>query len=215
MTYYNSTYYLDADNVSSKEQLEKERDQLIYTNTHISNVQTAWNMIKTTPSMMEYITDLIKNKTIPCNYIYTDGFIHMMNIQISLHDNSKYGPYEWEPYRKHFYPINDKEKEENKDDFDAAWVHHYTENKHHWNYWYKIYKDADAMDLLSVLELCCDWIAMNFVFKGTALDFYRNRVEECKDKDEQIYLGEKQKVIIKKILEMFYEEYPKNDEKEN
>lgn len=211
MKYYDYAYYLDANTVS-KEYLEKEREQLRYTSTHISNVQTAWSMIKMCPSIRSYISELIKNKIIPCNYIYTDGFIHMMDIQISLHDKSKYGPEEWEPYRKYFYPINDKEKEGNKDDFDAAWLHHYTVNKHHWDYWYKIYKDVDAMDLLSVVELCCDWIAMNFVFKGTALDFYKNRVEKCKDKDEQIYLGEKQKVIIKKILEMFYEEYPKIEE---
>lgn len=210
-TYYDSTFYMNSTKIS-KEQREKELAQKEYTDNHIKNVQTVWGMMKESIEIMDYIKEVLKTKFIPCGYIYSSGFFTMIDIQISMHDASKYGPNEWEQYRTNFYPINDKEKEDHKDDFKAAWLHHYTVNKHHWNYWYKIYKDENAMDLSSVLELCCDWIAMNFVFKGTALDFYDSRVENCKDKDEQIYLGEKQKVVIKNILEMFYKVYPKKEE---
>lgn len=211
MTFYDSNYYLNNNNLN-KEHKEKELAQKKYTDTHIKNVQKAWSMIKSSQLIMEYIKKLIINHAIPCSYIYTDGFVHMMDIQISLHDASKYSPEEWEPYRTNFYPLNDKEKEEYKNDFEKAWLHHYTVNKHHWDYWYKIYKNVDMMDLLSVIELCCDWIAMNFVFKGTALEYYHSGVEDCKNKDEQIYLGDKQSKIIKQIFTLFYQEYPKSSE---
>lgn len=165
--YYDSTYYLKHSNIN-KEQREKELAQKEYTDNHIKNVQKAWGMMKESVEIMDYIKELVKTKYIPCAYIYSSGFFNMMDIQISIHDASKYGPNEWDQYRTNFYPINDKEKEDHKDDFKAAWLHHYTVNKHHWNYWYKIYKDENAMDLSSVLELCCDWIAMNFISIITA-----------------------------------------------
>lgn len=56
------------------------------------------------------------------------------------------------------------------------------------------------MPLLVVVELCCDWLAMNIVFEGTALDFYDKRVVNCKDTDDQIYLGDKQSEFIRELL---------------
>lgn len=202
----------------SPEQREKEKAQLEYTETHINNVLKAWELIKESESCIDIINSQISKarlaqvtltNEIPCPYTSLIPVIEFMDHQIRLHDLSKYSEIEWEAYRRNFYPINDQEKEKYKEDFDKAWLHHYTINTHHWNYWYKIRKDINAMDLLSCIELCCDWIAMNFVFDGTALDFYEKNVLQCTDPNEKIYLGEKQSSFILNLLTAFYKDFPK------
>lgn len=204
-------YYLNRsnDNVSEK-QHEKELDQKEYTDAHIANVKQAWQMMKSSRECMLYIEDAIRMKTLPNNLITINTFVHMEDLQISSHDWTKYSSEEWEPYRKHFFPVDDKEKEDSKEEFEKAWEHHYTVNHHHWEHWYKIKNDVDRMTLLAVVELCCDWIAMNMVFEGTALDFYDKCVVNCTDPDEQIYLGEKQSEFIHGLLTRWYKDYPKN-----
>lgn len=198
--------------VKDKNHLKQEMAQLEYTTTHINNVKKAWEMMKQSQSCMQYIEDLNKNNYIPTMFLTMDALVHMGDILISNHDHSKLCDEEWEPYRKHFYPLNDKEKEESKDEFEKAWEHHYSVNSHHWQYWYyKNVEGADKMALLPVVELCCDWIAMNFVFPGTALDYYNNKVINYKDPDEQIHLGEKQAEVVLELLTRWYDTYPKNN----
>lgn len=192
--------------------MKKEAEYKEYITTHINNVKKAWEMMRESKGCMNIIKKSIDNYIIPNSILSLDGFIYAEDLFIKTHDHSKFSLEEWDAYRRHFYPISDKEKEESKEDFEKAWVHHYTVNTHHWNHWYKNKKNVNAMDLISVVELCCDWIAMNMVFKGTAIDFYNNRVVNCKDPNEQIYLGDKQSKIIYDILTEFYKSYPKEEE---
>ena len=184
------------------EQKEKEMENLKYVKTHIDNVRTAWNNMKSTESC----TDIIKSYST----MEIGAFIEYMDKKIYIHDQSKFSKEEWEPYRKNFYPINDKEKEDNKADFEAAWKHHYTVNHHHWDYWYKVKKDVNAMPLEDIIEECCDWIAMSMVFPGTAYDFFKKRVidKDCKE-DEIIYLSDFATEVTGKILKVYYEANPK------
>lgn len=209
--------YIDNPNISP-EQRDKEKAQLQYTNTHIANVLKAWELIKESEHCLDIISNQISksqlaqvtlSNEIPCPYNSLISVIEFMDHQIRLHDLSKYSEHEWEAYRRNFYPINDEEKENAKEDFEKAWLHHYSINTHHWNYWYKIKKDINSMDLLSCIELCCDWIAMNFVFDGTALDYYEKKVLHCDDPKEQIYFGEKQSGFIFNLLTAFYKDFPK------
>lgn len=184
------------------EQKQKELEQLEYVQTHIENVRSAWNTMKQTEACM----DIIKY------YGTMDiaAFCDYMDKKIYIHDQSKFSKEEWEPYRKNFYSINDKEKEDNKADFEAAWTHHYTVNHHHWDYWYKVKKDVDAMPLEDIIEECCDWIAMSMVFPGTAYEFFKKRVldKNCKE-DEKIHLSEYATEVTGKILKAYYEANPK------
>lgn len=186
----------------SPEQKEKELENLQYTLTHIDNIRTAWNIMKSTGSCVNIIR----------SYTTVDiaAFLEYMDRKIYIHDQSKFSKEEWEPYRKNFCPINDEEKEANKSDFEAAWKHHYTVNHHHWQYWYKVKKDVNAMPLDDIIEQCCDWIAMSMVFPGTAYDFFKNRVidKNCKE-DEKIYLSDFATEVTEKILKAYYEANPK------
>lgn len=199
------------ENILSKEIEQKEAEYEEYIYNHIGNVKKAWGLMKSSKGCMDIIRDAIRRRNIPCSFTSLNAVTHMTDLCIDTHDQSKFSIKEWEPYRKNFHPVNDKEKEEGKADFDKAWIHHYTVNTHHWNHWYAIKKDVDAMDLISVIELCCDWIAMNMVFSGTAIDFYNNRVVNCKDPKEQIYLGKEQSNFIYNIFVAYYNSYPKNE----
>ena len=94
------------------EQKEKELEYLKYVQTHIDNVRTAWNIMKSTENCVNIIR----------SYITMDitAFLEYMDKKIYIHDQSKFSKEEWEPYRKNFHPINDKEKEDNKADFEVA-----------------------------------------------------------------------------------------------
>lgn len=119
------------------------------------------------------------------------------------HDMSKFSIAEFKPYAENFFGEKkcekcakcgycDKEKEasECKDykykDFNKAWEHHFTRNKHHWNYWL-IDTDSDMngmgiisdykwvvkeMDDMSINEMICDWEAMADKFGDSAQLYY-------------------------------------------
>ena len=98
--------------------------------------------------------------------------------RIINHDASKYSDAEFEAFRAYFYPINDEEKEEAREEFEIATEHHYKVNEHHPEHW----KDEEGkpvdMPLLAILELICDWDAMSYNAGGSSsLDFWKNTKE--------------------------------------
>lgn len=100
---------------------------------------------------------------------------------IKNHDASKYSEEEFEPYAKHFFGINKGKKED--PDFDAAWKHHYTVNKHHPQFW-----DGKDMPNVYILEMICDW--MSFSLKNNNIQelfaYYNNQVKNNKDSDKKL-----------------------------
>ena len=83
-----------------------------------------------------------------------------------LHDISKFRPSEFIPYAKHFYNEDGSKKQHvPDDDFDAAFLHHLSANKHHWQYWVKIVNPNEmvALDMPEVYirEMVADWNAMS------------------------------------------------------
>lgn len=64
-----------------------------------------------------------------------------------MHDNSKFGFAEFGPYARFFYESDGSKKQvrtpkgyykptdTGDPDFDAAWHHHFRNNKHHWQFW--------------------------------------------------------------------------------
>lgn len=133
-----------------------------YINNHQANVWKAW----------------IENLSSFIVYFNIDNTISL-NKAIIEHDASKHSKEEFEPYRKQFFPVNDKEKEGNKESFDMAWEHHYKNNPHHWNYWVDEETNIPKeMDDENIVHMLCDWMGMGMQFNNTAAEYY----EKNKDK---------------------------------
>lgn len=166
---------------------EKQREYVEYVNEHIGNVQKAWSEVKS--KCRTYMVYVMGPQEINFEYI---------EFNIKNHDFSKFSKEEFEPYRKNFYPVDDKEKEENKEDFDKAWIHHYMNNSHHWDYWYSVGRE-DEMPFRDVVEMVCDWQAMGYKFGNTAKDWY----EKNKNK---IILGTVQRIWVEELLKRLNQE---------
>ena len=170
-----SKKYLDL-NKENPEIYAKQQEYLKYIEEHIYNVERAWRTIKRT--CVTYLA-------YKCN---ASDFI-FINDLISKHDLSKYSKEEFEPYRKNFYPINEQEKQNNKESFEKAWEHHYMMNPHHWDYWAADGRENE-MPFTYVVEMICDWQAMGYKFGNTPKEYYeknKNNIILGKIQEEWIY----------------------------
>ena len=159
---------------------QKKKEYIEYIDNHQANVWNAWcKNMNLFLDIFPFLSDLVNQKKIQNNII--------------IHDKSKYSDEEFEPYRIQFFSINDKEKEGNKENFDMAWKHHYTNNMHHWNYWVNEKGEAKEMDDFSIIEMICDWMAMGVQFNNTAAEYY----EKNKDK---INLASNTRIKVESIL---------------
>lgn len=139
-----------------------------YIDNHISNVIKAYN-------------ELIKNEWINNSYNrdIKEGLIALKSI-IPNHDASKYSDAEFDAYRAWFYPINDEEKENAREDFEMAKKHHYAENDHHPEHWVDENGNPVDMPLVAILHLICDWEAMSYNKEGphlTTMEFWKQTKE--------------------------------------
>lgn len=118
--------------------------------------------------------------------------LEQLEINVKNHDLSKYTKEEFEPYRKKFFPIEGEIIDKNE--FEKAVFHHYTHNKHHWNYWIGQSKE---MEPIYVVEMTLDWIAMGIQFNNTAIEYY----EKNKDK---ITLSKKSEELFYNLANEYY-----------
>lgn len=154
----------EAEVVSVAEaKLKKSDEYMEYINTHIANVQRAF----------EEISNKLLTKVDKSDPIYEA--IMILRNRISSHDESKYSDEEFEAYRKNFYPINDEEREENRDAFELAWKHHYASNSHHPEHWIDAYGDPINMSVADVIEMICDWESFKYIDKGSAKEWWEKR----------------------------------------
>jgi len=114
---------------------------------------------------------------------------HKLRNRIAYHDVSKYGPEEFQAYRKNFYP---KKEEEGPSDFGKAWKHHYTVNDHHWEHWVENGKPKE-MDRIAIAEMLLDWEAMSLKFKNNPAEWYRTH-------KNTILLGKRTRELVEKTL---------------
>jgi len=121
------------------------------------------------------------------------------------HDDDKFNKPMFEIYRKHFYPINEKEKLLNEAKFEAAWQKHIANNDHHWQHrinWKD--EDFDINTELACLENIMDWLAVGYEFHDRPYQYYDKHKDEInlpkKQKDFMercIYAGIDREYIIK------------------
>lgn len=166
---------------------KKEDEYRKYIAEHIQNVKKAWIEVWD-----------------KCKLLIAYNYPHMTMNQakqyieyaINIHDQSKYDSAEFDAYRKNFYPINEDEKKYNEKAFDKAWVHHYMNNPHHWNYWAE--NGLEEMSYIHIVEMVCDWQAMGYKFGNSAKEYY----DENKSK---IKLAPKTRVHLETLLETLEE----------
>lgn len=142
---------------SFKEEIGKlktqEQNYLDYINEHINNVQIAWGTMKI--KLDDFLPTNVK-----------------MDVDklVNEHDRSKFSPEEFDGYRQWYYPYKDEEKDAEM--YNKAWIHHYTNNPHHWQYW----KDKEGIELEQkipyILEMIADWTAMGYKFNDTPQQYY-------------------------------------------
>lgn len=173
---------LDRENDSQDlEKNLKVQEYLDYINNHVGNV------------IMMYKKDFYhfldnEDLVITNEYFSTEEFkaaIAELADTIESHDASKYDEEEFNAYRRHFHPTKAEEAEEDqqtqRDEFEAAWEHHYTNNPHHPQYW--VNKETGVptdMSLRAIIEMICDWNAMSYKFGQITTDWYENKADKEK-----------------------------------
>lgn len=160
--------------------LKKEEQYNEYLDNHRKNIERAYTEI------------------IECPFFHQLDFENLEEdlwVRLKLHDLSKYGKKEYDAYRKNFFPINEKEKEENKADFKKALEHHWQNNPHHWQCRQnkENFSKKNLHDVLDTIENVCDWLAMGYEFHNRPYQYY----EKNKDK---IILNEKERQFLEEII---------------
>ena len=120
---------------------------------------------------LKYVLEHKKNVFIECMKIAMqhEGKIRKeLIIHAFTHDLSKFLPCEFIPYARYFYGNELKtDSEILKQEFEKAWEHHYTHNKHHEDYW-----NGKDMPYLYIMQLIADWKGMSRKFGDTAQEYY-------------------------------------------
>ncbi len=157
---------------------DKTHEYNEYIREHRRNVVAAWKELQ----------GKCKNEPIICD----DWTRLAIDRAITLHDISKYSEHEFVQYRQYFYPCNNTEKDEEL--MESAWKHHYTTNRHHWEYWINddgtfkrgmtVVDGVDIDRTCAYVEMICDWQAMGYKFGDNALAYYQSekkpiRVADC------------------------------------
>lgn len=92
-----------------------------------------------------------------------NSLIAKVQVNVTNHDMSKYGPEEFDVYAAYFYGKRTSRVER---EFNYAWLHHIHHNQHHWQHWLLV-NDTDGTYALEmpeeyVYEMICDWWAFSF-----------------------------------------------------
>ena len=173
----------------------KEQEYLDYINEHISLVKKAYVM---------YFAPLIGINIISEYFSNNDFQLALSSSleKIATHDASKFSDSEFDGYRAKYHPT-DKEIHANQtyidmvnENYELAWVHHYTTNDHHPKHWVdpKTGEIAD-MTLPAIIEMICDWEAMSMKFDTNTMEWYENKA-----KDEKSAMSTNTKNIVEEIL---------------
>jgi len=109
----------------------------------------------------DYVQSLLRH--IRCVRQFANDYYPEIQYLTAVHDFSKFGPQEFEPYARNFYGVTHG-AEERPDEYMVAWKHHYTMNPHHWQFWAvglnKDFPDAGiprTMPEEYAKEMICDW----------------------------------------------------------
>lgn len=144
---------------------------------HINNVKSAYELL-----FKEFIKDVMNSdKDILSGYTNQEliDAYRLAKENIDCHDRSKYFVEEFDGYRYKYYPTYQEQtdinyKEESEKVMEKAWVHHYTHNPHHPEYWTK----EKDMPLEYIIEMICDWQGMSIHFNSSLRQWWKENEEK-------------------------------------
>jgi len=107
-----------------------------------------------------FVKDLVQHKQWVAENMAS--IAHELFMRAAVHDNSKFGPEEFELYDKTFpelqkYAYGSEELRTVYKSMKPAIQHHITSNRHHPEYFGE--NGINGMNLIDVLEMVCDWLA--------------------------------------------------------
>ena len=113
----------------------------------------------------------------------------MLKQRVVFHDITKFKVEEFDAYRKNFFPISQREKKDNLDNFEKAWQHHYDNNPHHWQHRRNNteFNKNNPEQVVNVLENVCDWLAVGYTYKNRPYQYYekhKEKIELCPEEKE-------------------------------
>ena len=120
---------------------------------------------------------------------------------IHSHDESKYSMYEFDQYRARFYPCEEdleQGQEAIRERFDKAWVHHYTHNNHHPEYWLCFDSNIARMSTVAFFEMILDWISVSIVKGTTTKNWWYN--SDGGRKEKSTMLPEEDVLLLDEII---------------
>lgn len=159
---------------------EKEKEYKQYINQHKKDIIRAFYEMLNCKDLEWIIKD--------------EQILQPLWFRILEHDDSKFDKEEFDAYRKHFHPVDEKEKELNEEKFKEAVAHHIELNDHHWQHrvsWKN--EDFNINTELACLENIADWLAVGYRKNNRPYEYY----EKYKD---TINLPEKQKEFMEKCI---------------
>ena len=180
-----------------------------YVNNHIANVGKAFEMFG--HDIMVY-----RDKLLSTGKGFEIGKDIITSEYIANHDASKFSVEEFDPYRRQFYCSDEdfelsgfKLKEDFeisvKKDFDRAWTHHFSVNKHHPEYWCTNISGEEvysSMPTYAFVEMICDWISVSMTMhNSTSQWWFENRSSGRQAKLKQLALKEDIEFIDKFMTE--------------
>lgn len=102
----------------------------------------------------------------------------LISKRMQKHDLSKFSEDEFSQYAQYFFPEDGKEPD--KDLFDQAWKHHYQNNDHHPEFYWKDDGASLPMSDDAIAEMILDWIAMTFQTKVPIRHWYMNNKKKLR-----------------------------------
>lgn len=143
--------------IQTKSKEEQMYDE--YLREHIANVKKAYDLYS--GILLDYLT--MKDKT-------------QLLKRVNRHDLSKWSKEEYQPYIQYFYPKEGQTP--NEEIFERAWQHHYKNNDHHPEYWWREGRESLAMTNEAIAEMFLDWIAMTMKFKTNMVEWFKEHKDE-------------------------------------
>ncbi len=172
------------------ELIQKRKEYSEYINRHKRNIKIAFKKL----------TDFISAKY--RNLLTSDEIVTLQE-QILHHDDSKFSEFEFEPYRKHFFPCSFEDKRKYNKEFYDAVLHHYNNNDHH----PQNPSRKEGLNKIACIHNVLDWIAMSYEFNDNIWEFYNSsKVKSILNLEEKAYIEDLIR-IIKANREYFYDEF--------
>lgn len=173
---------------------EQQKQYDTYLDTHITNVMRAFDWLHN--NLQDIFDDCMVSPIVHC---------------INTHDDSKWGPEEYEAYVDYFYGKSVTPSV--KDAFNRAWLHHQHTNPHHWEHWLITNEDGDRipceMEFKYVIEMICDWWSFGWT-KGNLYELF----SWYEVNSPKMLLHENTRSLVDSILSKIKEKLDELDEQE-